>query len=225
MIKTNTANLPDNPTECVILLHGLLRSKKQMRYIESTLIHHGFEVINVNYSSNKHSIDSLTDLVWNEIKKPISHRKVNFVGYSMGGLLARNIIDKYKPKSIGRVILIGTPNNGSELATFLQDNFFYQKLIGPAGQEIGTKNNTTKRLKTCNYELGCIASRLNGLWKIIYPISYFLLPKINDGRVSLKSTKVDGMKSHVIISCPHFFLPYSKKVNKYIVSFLKTGFF
>ena len=196
-----------------------------MRYIESTLVYHGYEVINVNYPSTKYNFSHLADIVWNDIKQNICNHKVHFIGYSMGGLLVRTILNKYEPKHLGRVILIGAPINGSEIADLFHDNFFYKKLIGPAGQEIRTLDNVSKELNKNNYELGCIASTLNGIWKIIYPISYFLLPEKNDGIVSLTSTQINGIKNSIVISCAHFFLPFSKKVNNHIVSFLKTGNF
>ena len=218
--------LENTKRESVVLLHGIMRSKMHMKGIESVLKKNDYQVINIDYPSTRYDISSLSDRVWEHIKNSIDNQKVHFVGYSMGGLVAKMIIDKYKPKNLGRVVLIGTPNHGSEIADFFKNNFLYKKVFGPAGQELVTHKEPRKYSdENGHYELGCIASTLNGMWRIIYPLSYFLIKSRSDGRVSLESTAVETMKERVILSCPHFFLPYSKKVKNYILSFLKNGNF
>jgi len=175
-----------------------------MSYIEFNLKSQGYEVININYPSVKHDFSTLSDIVWNQIKEYSGEAKIHFVGYSMGGLLVRTILHKYKPKYLGRVILVGSPSKGSEIADLLQNNFFYKRLVGPAGKELVTEQQILKEISyKVDYEIGCIAGVLNGISKIIYPISYFLLKKQSDGRVSLDSTKIDGVKDYIIVALLH----------------------
>jgi len=47
--------------------------------------------------------------------------KVNLVCHSMGGLAARWYLAHYTNQKVNKVILIGTPNRGSELATFVNN--------------------------------------------------------------------------------------------------------
>ncbi len=208
--------------ESILLLHGIFRSKKHMRILESYLVNHGYEVININYPSLKHDLDTLASLIWKIVQERISeNKKINFVGYSMGGLLARIIINKYKPENLGRVVLIGTPNKGSEIADLLKNNTFYKKFGGPAAQQLITDQSKFSDLfGKVDYEVGCIAGTLG-----IYPISSFLLKKKNDGRVSVESTKIKNMKDHISISSTHSYLPYSRKVHKNTLSFLQLGKF
>src|SRR5207244_5815713 len=72
-----------------------------------------------------------------------SHGSVHFVGHSMGGLLARVYIARYQPKRLGRVVMLGTPNGGSEIADRLKHIGAYRAWFGPAGQQLVTQCDTT----------------------------------------------------------------------------------
>lgn len=54
----------------------------------------------------------------NHVLEPYRHREMVFVGHSMGGLVARELISSfdYAPKAL---ITLGTPNNGAKLASLL----------------------------------------------------------------------------------------------------------
>ena len=58
--------------EIVVLLHGILRSDKNMLQLEETLKEKGYIVLNISYPSTKYSIEQLIDIVHKEIMKNIS---------------------------------------------------------------------------------------------------------------------------------------------------------
>ena len=58
---------------------------------------------------------------------------IHFVGHSMGGLLTRVYLARYRPARLGRVVMLGTPNGGSELADLLKGLAIYRAFYGPAG--------------------------------------------------------------------------------------------
>lgn len=59
-------------------------------------------------------IDFLSDQLNNFIQFKIDDgRKINIIGHSMGGLIARDYAQKYNNSKINRIIMIGTPNEGS----------------------------------------------------------------------------------------------------------------
>lgn len=206
--------------ETVIILHGILRSDKHMRRLASYIEAHGYKVLNINYPSTKYDLVQLSEIVWSQVGNELSNHKLHFIGYSMGGLLARVIINKYNPSNLGKVIFIGTPNKGSIVADILSSNILYRKILGPAGQQLISDQNGFKDIfGEVNYEVGSIAGTLG-----IY-LSSLLFKETNDGVVSLESTKLKDMKDHIALSCPHFYLPYSYKVHQYAVSFLSTGQF
>ena len=208
--------------ECVIVLHGILRSSKHMASLARFLENQGYRVININYPSTKRDLISLSQETWQQISKQISEEEtINFVGYSMGGLLARVIINQHMIKNLGKVIMIGTPNKGSQIADFLKNNRMYREILGPAGQQLTTDQSKSKNiLGKVNYELGIIAGSMG-----VYPLGWLLLKGKNDGRVTVENTKIDGMQDHIIVPRPHFYLPYSKQVQRLTLNFLRYGKF
>jgi esterase/lipase len=211
--------------ECVILLHGIMRSSYDMKLIEDFFVLNNYKVININYPSTKYNIQTLAKNIWEEEISDLKNYKINFVGYSMGGIIAKTIIEMYQPENLGRVVFIGSPIHGSEAADFYKNLKIYKKFLGPSGQQLSAKNKLFKDDITVNYELGCIAASLSSFGKLFYPTAYFIIKGPSDGRVSVESTKVKGMKEHIIVKLPHFFMPFSKKVKNLVLTFIKFGSF
>ncbi len=208
--------------EQVILLHGIARSSDHMKDLEKLLTNKGYQVYNLDYPSTEHTLDKLAAIVASEINSKISAAKpVHFVGYSMGGIVTRAILNKYRPDNLGRVVQLASPNKGSEVADFLKDNWLYGKIYGPAGKQLTTKDAGIENLLgKVDYELGVIAGSFS-----IDPISSTLIAGKDDGKVSVESTKVDGMKDHITVNASHTFFPQNEDVQKQTLHFLRTGVF
>ena len=147
--------------------------------------------------------------------------KIHFVGYSMGGLIIRAYLNLYHPNNLGRVVMLGTPNQGSEVADFLQNFWIYKKLYGPAGQQLVTDQTAFKDIfGSIDYELGVIAGN-----SPYYFIANKIIGKEADGRVSIINTKVEGMKKHAVIKSGHTMLSSNKKAWQLTLSFLGNGSF
>lgn len=208
--------------EYVIILHGIARSNSHMKKLSTYLSRNGFDVINLSYPSTTYKIGELAEIINQEIlKRATQDKAINFVGYSMGGLMVRALIHKYNYKNIGRVVQLAPPNQGSEVADFVKNFWPYKKIFGPAGQQLTTDQSAVKHLfGNVNYELGIVAGNLT-----IDPISSAMIPGENDGKVAVERTKLDGMKDHVVVNVPHTFFPSSKKVQEHTLCFLKNGKF
>ena len=178
-------------------------------------------VLNINYPSTKHDIESLTDLIYYKHLSDINQEvRVSFVGYSMGGLLVRAILNKYKFKNLHRVLFLATPHQGSEVADFLRDNYLYKKLYGPAGAQLGTKYDKTKIVGEPYYEFAVMAGNSS-----IDPISSYIIPGDDDGKVSINSAILNNAKDAVVIDASHLFFPSNIKVKKQVLSYIKNGKF
>ena len=118
--------------EYVVILHGIGRSNTHMEKMSTYLENNGFDVINLNYPSTDYKIEDLTKIINTEIsKRAIKDKPINFVGYSMGGLMVRALINKYHYKNLGRVVQLAPPNQGSEIADFVKNFWPYKKIYGP----------------------------------------------------------------------------------------------
>lgn len=207
----------------VIILHGIFRTSNHMKPLANHLTRMGYEVINLDYPSTRFSLEELIDSTAQEIdaRTPDKTRTVHFVGYSMGSLVARGIVTKHRPAHLGRLVLLAPPNHGSEVADLLKNISLYKKLYGPAGQQLTTNNTATETLcGPVDYELGIIAGN-----RSIDPISSYRIPGENDGKVSIASTKLDGMQDHITLPASHTFFPSNKKVHAQVVAFLREGKF
>lgn len=218
----NTAHAYNSKGDYVVILHGIARSSTHMQPLAEKLEKEGYDVINLDYPSTKHTLGELTTSISKDLASKLTEDKpIHFIGYSMGGLLVRAILVKHKPAKLGRVIQLAPPNNGSEVADFLKDNWLYKTIFGPAGQQLTTNNNDTQKLLgKIDYELGVIAGD-----STIDPISSYIIGRDNDGKVSIASTKVNGMKDHVVVSASHTFFPNNDDVQEQVIYFLQNGKF
>jgi len=56
-------------------------------------------------------------------------------------------------------------------------------------------------------------------------ISSHIIGKENDGKVSVESTRIDGMADHRVIRIDHTFFPHSRVAWENTLAFLQNGFF
>lgn len=217
--KVQTNTIAQN---CVILLHGLMRSDASMSRLDEYLQKNHYFTINLDYPSNKQTIQNLSK---NYIKPALEQcpkdSKVHFVTHSMGGILVRHYIHDHKIHNLGRVVMLGPPNQGSELIDKLKKLPTFEWIHGPAGLELSTDVNSTPiSLGAADFELGIIAGKYS-----VNPILSTMIPGKDDGKVSVERTKVDGMQDHIIMPTTHPFMMRNKKVMEQVVSFLETGKF
>jgi len=211
-------------TECVVLLHGLARTSSSMNELEHKLSEEGYYVVNIDYPSRKNEISQLSELAVGgglERCRESNSSPVNFVTHSLGGILVRQYYNNHSPGNIKRVVMLGPPNKGSEVVDNLKDVPGYELLNGPAGMQLGTgKEDIPKSLGAVNFDLGVIA----GTQSINLILSTFL-PSPDDGKVSVESTKVEGMCGFVALSVTHPFLMKNDQVINEVINFLAHGKF
>lgn len=206
----------------VVLMHGIGRSPAAMRKMENDLRRRGYAVLNLGYDSRKYDLDTLAARMRPDVEAFAidKTRKLHFVGHSMGALVVRTYAQKYKPENIGRVVALGSPNGGSEVADFLNKIGVFEKIYGPAGQQLLTSYNVYKTFGKPFYEVGVIAGD-----RTIDPISSFLIPGDDDGKVSIASTHIAGEKDHIVLHANHATMPSNAAVVIETAHFIKYGFF
>jgi triacylglycerol esterase/lipase EstA (alpha/beta hydrolase family) len=205
----------------IVILHGIFRTHRSMRGVTRFFDKQGYKTLNLGYPSTRHDLIKLAE--W--INPPIQEfaqsvdGKLHFLGYSMGGLLVRTYLKQFRPGKLGRVVLVGTPNNGSEIADFVQAWPLYKRFYGPAGQQLITKQDAFKSIfGAVDYELGVIAGN-----RTIDPLGSYIIGKPSDGKVSIESTKLEGMKAHLVLPANHTFFPDNRRMWKSALQFIKTG--
>ncbi|MCH7744378.1 MAG: alpha/beta hydrolase [Proteobacteria bacterium] len=209
-------------SDCVILLHGLARTEASMAKLASALSEEGFEVANVSYPSRQHPVEVLSKIaVERGLSECPSSGTIHFVTHSLGGILIRYYLAGNEVVGLGRVVMLAPPNQGSEVVDKLRDMPGFKWINGPAGSQLGTdKDSISSKLGPVRFELGVIAGT-----ESINPILSQFLPNPDDGKVSVESTKVEGMSDFISVPHSHPFLMRAPEAIKQTVSFLKTGSF
>jgi triacylglycerol esterase/lipase EstA (alpha/beta hydrolase family) len=128
-------------TDCVVLLHGLNRSWRTMDKMAGSLQQEGFSTANVDYPSSTTTIEVLAPMVVNEgIRKcrQIGATTVHFVTHSLGGILVRYVQSHDPIPDLGRVVMLGPPNQGSEVIDKTKNWPGIGLFSGEAGLQLGT---------------------------------------------------------------------------------------
>jgi pimeloyl-ACP methyl ester carboxylesterase len=97
----------------IILLHGALGSKKQMEPIHN-LLNDFFETTSINFSGHGGNpipaLEFSLEMFMNDVLKEIERlqvKKVNILGYSLGGYVGLNLALKY-PQKINKLVTLST---------------------------------------------------------------------------------------------------------------------
>lgn len=211
--------------EKVVLLHGFARSDVSMLLLNSALTEAGYDVYSLDYPSTEMAPDALVEMVGAEIDRCCKNQAetVHFVAHSFGGLLVRDYLGKDKPTNLGRVVLIGTPNKGSELADGDLGITAEETLLewaGPSARALHTgPDGYPASLPPPYYPVGVIAGN-NGT-----PMSDRLLPVPNDGVVSVESARLDGMADFIVVDVTHWDMRSSRIIAELVIGFLRHGRF
>ena len=208
--------------ETVVLIHGLTRSSGSMSKLQKSLEKAGYDVVNLDYPSREYSIEDLSAIVRDEIVLQTAEaNRVHVVTHSMGGVIIRYIQERSPMANIGRVVMLSPPNHGSELVDVFGRSRLFKWINGPAGLQLGTDGDSlTAQLKPVEFELGVIAGDRSFDW-----IFSCMIPGKDDGRVSIESAQVEGMRDFKIVHATHPFIVKKRRVIAEVIEFLKSGRF
>jgi len=207
--------------ECVILLHGLARSAHSMDKMAQRLSEHGYKVLNIDYPSRAYPIEQLAEQTISDALKQCQGMPVNFVTHSMGGILVRQFLSNHSIKNLNKVVMLGPPNKGSEVVDKLSHLPGFSFVNGAAGMQLGTSElSLPKQLGKANFDVGVIA----GTQSINLLLSS-LIPDTDDGKVSVESTKIEGMNDHITMPTTHVFMMRNDAVIEQVICYLKQGKF
>jgi pimeloyl-ACP methyl ester carboxylesterase len=214
---------PEPAGDYVFLLHGLGRGAWSMKRLEWQLQKENYRVINVSYPSTRLSIQESANWLDNIVKEHASSctGKIHFVTHSLGGIVVRQYLANRKLSGLGRVVMLAPPNQGSELAEKFRNNFLYRHFAGPSGQQLGVElGGLPARWPKLDYDVGVIAGN-----RSLNPLFSAWIPGRDDGKVSVQSTRLDGMRDFRVVHHTHTWLAWSRDVIGDTVRFLRTGQF
>jgi len=211
-------------TDCVVLLHGLNRSWRTMGKLAESLQEDGFSTANIDYPSTTEPVEVLAPLVVNEGLQKCRHTgatQIHFVTHSLGGILLRYAYNQDPIPDLGRVVMLGPPNQGSEVIDKTRNWPGVTTITGVAGLQLGTDaDSIPSQLGPVDFELGVIAGT-----GTTNPFMSAMLPDEDDGKVTVARTQVEGMDDFKVVRNSHFSMMKSDDVIHDTSEFLRTGRF
>ncbi|MBM3618233.1 MAG: hypothetical protein FJX23_06770, partial [Alphaproteobacteria bacterium] len=106
----------------VVLLHGMGHGPRTMNDLEKRFEQLGYKTSNLNLKLERDTLHVIIDEAYKDIDRFIKKDgdRINFVCYSQGCLVARGIIEQHRPQYLGRVVMLGPPNQGGEMVDWLR---------------------------------------------------------------------------------------------------------
>jgi len=207
---------------CVVLLHGLARTARSMDEMAEVLSSAGYRVVNISYPSREYRIEELAPMaVEDGLQQCGEDGVVHFVTHSLGAILVRYYFSENDSSGVGRVVMLGPPNQGSKAADSMQNLPGFDWLNGPAGNQLGKgAESVPLRLGAPDFEFAVIAGN-----RSIDPITSAVLPNPDDGKVSVADTRLDGMADFRVVAVSHAYIMQDDDVIELVQRFLQHGSF
>ena len=203
--------------ESVVVAHGLWMTGLEATLFRQRLAHRGYAVRQFHYRS----MTAVPEDVVAELRAEVLALPppVHLVGHSLGGLLLLRFAAAHPELPLGRLVLLGSPVNGSRAARAFAAlpgaSIFFGSLAG------GELLRETVPRWTGPAAVGVIAgSHSLGFGRFIGH-----LPEPNDGTVAVEETQLDGASDHLVLPVSHTGLLVSEAVVAATVRFLSSGRF
>ncbi len=213
-------------TECVVLLHGLARTYNSMNTMEKALIRAGYQTVNLDYPSRKKTVEIIAEEEFTQgiqLCEQAGAQKIHFVTHSLGGIVVRHAMAGQRPGNLGRVVMLSPPNKGSFVSDKLKNWWLYKWLNGPAGQDLGTEEDSLPNLLgPVDYEVGVITGNRHWFFDAWFAS---MSPGEHDGKVSVEGARVEGMADFLVVPETHPFIMNADRVIEETIYFLRHGTF
>jgi alpha-beta hydrolase superfamily lysophospholipase len=223
---TTTSRVPVEPVapgQCVVVLHGMGRTRASMQEIAADLRHAGYAVVNVSYPARSQPIERLAPRVGEMVARCRRQgaTRIHFVTHSLGGIVVRYWLRDHPMADAGRIVMLGPPNRGSEVTEKYRDALWYRFTTGPAGQQIGTgADSVPNQLGAPPLPTGVIAGTRSA-----NPAFAALFGGPNDGKVSVARARMPGLADFLEVDASHYYLTHSQEVLRQVRAFLAHGRF
>lgn len=216
--------------KAVFLLHGLGRSRASLDKLAKYLKENTeYNVYNVSYASTRSDLATHAKSLDYVIRNLEGLTEINFVGHSLGNLVVRHYLADHTDEAhgiepdarINRIVMMGPPNNGAQLARQFKDLGLIDLVWGSSGKQLSKGwADLEKRIAVPNCQFGIIAGGGGGSWS-----TNPLIQGDDDLVVSVEETRLVGASDFLLKRVAHTFMMDDPEVMEAVKVFLEEGYF
>ncbi len=207
-VRFDAAATPDHPRECVALVHGFLANKGLLWLLARRLRHRGYFTNVWGYWNHQCSVLVHADRFARELAALDADPRIDtihLVGHSMGGIIEQVALHRYRPKKLGRLVMLGSPSRGSFVATRMANTV--GRVLKPVAELSTDPDSLVNNLPPLiGVDIGAIAAKYDAL-------------------VSEESTHPEAPHDHVTLPTWHTGLLFRPETADLVAGFLETGRF
>jgi pimeloyl-ACP methyl ester carboxylesterase len=200
----------------VVLVHGLWYGPVSLVLMARRLDACGFRTHRFSYPTLRQSLAANARALF-DYARSMEVDSLHFVGHSLGGLVILRMFDEWTGLPPGRVVLLGSPVQGSAAAGRIVQMKMARPVIGKARSalEYGFSHAPSGR------DTGIVAgTRSMGLGRMIEH-----LPLPHDGTIAVAETQLPGAADNIELPVSHTGLVLSAEVVSAVAGFLRRGRF
>lgn len=202
-----------NMSESVVLVPGLGIGGSEFFLLGSRLRKLGYNVTVFRHFPLCGSFEDKSKALASVVNK-IDSPKIHFLGHSMGGLIILDFLNRNQHVQTGRIVLLGSPVNGSLATRRILKIPFGRLLLGKC---MVTACSGKYPPFPHNREIGSIAGKIN------FILGWLLwLQRPNDSLIAVQETQHSDMMDTSVLSVTHTSMLFSSNVIKKINSFFQT---
>lgn len=190
-----------------------------MEPLARALRQEGFSTLNIPYPSTRLPIPELADRIRRQVAEFADERPVNFVTHSLGGIIARTLLNGEVPWKSGRIVMLAPPSQGSEIVDWSLNHPLLRRCLGPAGRTLGSDGFPSNLPDLpSDLEAAVIMGRHSAI-----PFFKHLLEDDNDGIVSVSRGRIHNLRGFAVVDAGPTFIQMHPDTIAMIVTFLKSG--
>ncbi len=220
-----SGQVPAVDGHAVILLHGLGEGRGSMRplakHLRATL---DATVLTFGYASPRAGIDDHADALERVVAGLPDADRISFVGHSLGNIVVRRWMADASPADrarLHRMVMLGAPNQGSQMAREASRVWLLAKLSTGAARELvldWPRIAASLAVPPCPF--GIVAGGAGD------GRGYStLLEGDDDDVVRVEETRLDGADDFLLLPVRHAYMMQDAAVQRATTAFLETGRF
>jgi pimeloyl-ACP methyl ester carboxylesterase len=213
----NSCSVQPGTGELVVLVHGIWMTGLEMGLLAWRLRQNGFATRRFFYPSLRSTPAENADRLYCFLKQQQAGT-VHLVAHSLGGIVLMHLFDRHADLPPGRLVIMGSPVQGSGVARRMDSNHLMSLLLGNS-RERGLLGDVPEWRG--NRDLGVIAGTDGlGIGSLVGGLS-----GESDGAVATAETEVSAAVDSCLIAVSHMGMVISSEVAREVIKFLRTGRF